>query len=406
MARTFPVLYATTAQVGSSSQRALSATSPGSTDNTATTNTSFGALANWRRIVPYADSSADYASAPPSGQVGGVGWCIDIVAALGDGVGTVTLAAGTWTLPFHYSRPGGLLTGDVTIDQLTLILSRVNPLPNADSANEASLQEIGRATVGPFTVTTSEQVTTVNVTGAQAVFNAGDYLWVETYFDPALHLALSDTVRWHTNSTTGLRITAAPAYTIQYRRSHAHTATPAQTQYRKSTYRRRHDESLPLTQAQIRRAHFPRSHAETVPAPAAAQSRRIVTHRAHAEAAPVSDVQYRRVESNRRHTEAVPTPTLAHYRRLELHRRHADSVPAPLDTQIRRLIARRRHEEAVPMPADTQTRSIVTHRHHSEDVNVAQTQLRKVTYRRRHDEQLSEGGGSVVRKRILIVDDT
>lgn len=186
-------------------KRALSTTSPGTTDDTATgiNGGVVGVHAMFRpgSTITGTTGSGTTAPSPPTIDDG---WLLPIsptLVASGDGL---LLAAANWTVPYHYSRPGGILTADVP-HTVTAILARL------DSTGTVFKSEVGRSAAQALTATTTEQSFNFTVTGVATEFDPGDILMKMLYFDRAGALS-SDTVRCHTNSTTALRITAAPNY--------------------------------------------------------------------------------------------------------------------------------------------------------------------------------------------------
>lgn len=207
---TFPVpVYTTTTSTPSpftTNKRALSTTSPGTTDNTATgvTGGLTGVHDFFRPLATFTATTGSGTSAPSPATID-YGWVLPISPTLVSASNGVAVAAGTWTVPVHYSRPGGVLTADVP-GTITAILVRVN------SDATVNLSEVGRSAATNITATTTEQSINLSITGVLTEFAPGECLMLLLYFDRA-GAVTSDTFRIHTNSTTAFRITAAPNYT-------------------------------------------------------------------------------------------------------------------------------------------------------------------------------------------------
>lgn len=226
--------------------------------------------------------------------------------ALAPSGAAVTIAAGAWTIPVHYSRAGGLLTGDV-LGTFTAVLIRTD--------GSSNLGEIGRATGAQVTVGTAEASQNISVSGAAVSLQPGEFLALGIFCVHNGALLGGDTIRVHTNSTTALRITAAPTYTTQFARALNDTPAMADTLGRQVSYSRQ------LTDA---------------PLVSDALARRVDRLRALSDAAAVNDTLTRRVDSNRAlaDTMAASSDTLG--RRVALNRQLADS-PAVSDTLQRKV---------------------------------------------------------------------
>lgn len=270
-------IYTTTAVSGGANQRTLSTTSPGTTDSTATQHTG-GITGDHAFLTPEAQSTKITGSGTtaPSPATIDKAYSIDVLAVLAPTASALTFAAGTWTLPLHYSRAGGVLTADVP-SKITLILVRT------DSGQANNLSEIGR-TEQAITATTTEQSINVNITGAQTTFNAGQRMSLLVYIDRP-GAPTSDTTRIHTNSTTALRISAAPTFTLDYTRSIS--------------------DSPAMTDALARAAAYGRLLSDT-PAVADTLARRVDRFRALSDSAPMTDALTRQVASSRALNDSAP----------------------------------------------------------------------------------------------------
>jgi hypothetical protein len=191
-----------------STRRRLDDNSPGGTDNTATVTPSVSLLTPFAGYLT-PQGTAQSSALLSSGNAFGRGWGIvpqdaGLVGSAADGF---SIAAGTLTMVIHASRAGGLLTGNHTA-AFTVIVFRAN------SDATSFPQELGRATVTGRSITTSETTHTVNVSLSAAEFAPGEILWVEIHVDHTSAGTAGDAARFHTNSTSATRITAAPNYTI------------------------------------------------------------------------------------------------------------------------------------------------------------------------------------------------
>lgn len=246
--------------------------------------------------------------------------------ALAPSGAAVTIAAGAWTIPVHYSRAGGLLTGDV-LGTFTAVLIRTD--------GSSNLGEIGRATGAQVTVGTAEASQNISVSGAAVSLQPGEFVALGIFCVHNGALLGGDTIRVHTNSATALRITAAPAYTIQYTGSHV--------------------EVLAVSELHTRRADYFRNKTETVPVPADSHS------------------------------------DFATYRRYQ-----SELVPTPSDMQARQAAFTRPQNESVPTPTDVHARTATYLRQQSESALVTEGHTRKASYVRVQNEVLSSGGGVVI----------
>lgn len=198
-------LYATTAQASGPDVRTLTRSSPGTTDSTATV-AAMGLAATDTYLRPE-QSVATTAAPGPLGAGVGQGWGWALAHNDFTGVGAddaIRFAAGTWTLTVHYSRPGGLLTGNISNVTITAILLHVD-------AAGAVIAEIGRGSASGITITTTEASSSININGAAAELLPGHRVRLELHVAKPAALA-GDDGRFHTNSTTALRATAVPAY--------------------------------------------------------------------------------------------------------------------------------------------------------------------------------------------------
>lgn len=186
-------------------KRALSTTSPGTTDNTATgCNGGVSGVHGFFRPAANITMTTGSGTTPPDPVTIDDMWILPINPTLAASPNGVKIDGGTWTIPIHYSRPGGVLTADVP-GTLWAILVQV------DQAATGLVSEIGRSAANNVTATTTEQSVSASITGVATEFVSNENLGLLIYFDRAGALT-SDTFRIHTNSTTALRITAAPTY--------------------------------------------------------------------------------------------------------------------------------------------------------------------------------------------------
>lgn len=186
-------------------KRALSTTSPGTTDNTATgCNGGVSGVHGFFRPAATITMTTGSGTTPPTPVTIDDMWILPINPTLAASPNGVKIDGGTWTIPIHYSRPGGVLTADVP-GTLWAILVQVDP------AGTGLVSEIGRSAANNVTATTTEQSVSASITGVATEFVSNQNLGLLIYFDRAGALT-SDTFRIHTNSTTALRITAAPTY--------------------------------------------------------------------------------------------------------------------------------------------------------------------------------------------------
>lgn len=378
-------------------KRALSTTSPGTTDNTATgVNGGVSGVHAFFRPASAITGVTGSGTTAPSPPTIDDGWLLPInttLAPTGDGV---TFAAGTWTVPYHYSRPGGVLTADVP-HTVTVILAQL------DSAGTAFKAEVGRSAAQALTATTTEQTFSFSVSGAETVFAPGDILMLMVYIDRPGALT-SDTVRCHTNSTTALRITAAPAYTTQFERSLTDAVALSDSMARQATYARAMADTAPVSDGIARVATFPRSLSDSALV-ADALARSFTGARAMVESMPVSDVLARTYNGSRSIADAMPvSDSIA--RQFSGFRSLADSMPVA-DTISRQFIANRNLTDNLTPLADAISRAYSGTRNLSDSVAVSDSLTRAVTYSRLLIEAFREGGGGTTiirRKRVTIFD--
>lgn len=328
MPRAFPVpLYTIAAAQGapySATQRALSTTSPGATDSTATVMTG-GITNDGGYLTPEGSATKGTATV---GAVGAVpvtaGWAVAINTTFAPTGDSVVLQSGTYTLPIRYSRPGGFLTGDMT-GTITAVLMRVNSTLNT------RLAEIGRgATTVTFTTTATNGSISIT-TAADTVLLAGEYLML------VLHLGYTgaltgDTMRLHTNSTAGVRISAGPTYTTQFARSVSDSAPSTDAITRAYTGNRALSDATPVTDALTRTATFPRTLADSTPI-ADAVTRLFTANRSLSDSATVADSLARRYTGFRALADA-PVVTDLLTRRVIYARRIDDALSAGGGTTI------------------------------------------------------------------------
>lgn len=383
----FPVpIYTTATQIGGSAdKRVLSETDPNSESSATQHNVGLGN--NWFDVHPEQNAGGGGSGAPASGQIEARGWGYLVDGLVDDPFDTATVSAGTWTFALHYSRPGGLLTSNITVDDVTIVISRAVNNPSAG----ASLQEIGRVSdTTNFTITTTEQSRNISVTGVQATFNPGERIWIEVYIHYPLHVT-SDTARWHTQSASALRITNAPNFTVVYGRNLNDSAPAADAVARKATYARYpNDAAGGVSDGLIRKATYPRALNDAAPAVADSLGRLVAFNRFLNDSAPVSDALARQISTFRRLADSIPVSDSLR-RELSMHRSLADAAPAVSDGLIRQYIANRILEDSHSI-GDAITRMVEFHRVLNDAETVSDALARQVTYRRYLEEQLSEGG--------------
>lgn len=401
MARNFPVpLYTTATQFGASAnQRLLSKTDPAAESTLTSMAAGLVGASATAPLNPEQETNTGGGNGdrdvPVAGKLRGQGWAFDVLTGLQPVTAdSVTVAAGTWTFPLHFSRPGGLLTGNVTVNFVTIVLHRINFVPNPNrTIQEDSLQEIGRATSGSFVVTTTEQSISLSVTGGAAIFSPGQYLWIEVYVNRSNPVA-NDSVHFHTQSASALRISAAPVFTVQYSRAMGDSAPAGDGLARHVTNARLlADTAAAVSDGLIRKATFPRGLADTAPAVGDGLGRLVAFNRALADSAPVSDSLSRQISTFRHLAESIPMSDGLR-RVITANRALADSAPVVSDGLIRQYIANRVLADSGSVN-DAISRLAQYNRALQDAETVSDALARQVTYRRYMTEELSEGGGSV-----------
>lgn len=388
MPRSFPVpVYTTTAVAGGANQRTLSTTSPGTTDSTATTlgTSALAAFANY--LVPETGTSGAGTNA--------TGWAFNPVGPLvPTSSDAFTLDAGTFTFPFHYSRPGGLLTGNVTATVL-VELYRAN-------AGLSSFTLLGSTTSASITVTTTEQSINISVSIPQSAFAAGEKPWVAIKLSGTAGLT-TDTIRVHTNSTTALRITAAPTYQIQYARAISDSCPCGDGLGRQIGYGRALSDSCPASDGLSRRVDRFRALTEDAPC-SDSLVRRVDRFRSMNDSAPCSDAMTRRVDRYRAMNDDSPCSDSLN-RRVDRFRSLSDSCPAS-DGLSRRVSSFRALSDNAPC-FDTFARAVAMSRALNDSAAANEMLNRQVGYSRLMQENLSAGGGTtiLIRRTTLINDD-
>ncbi len=190
----------------------MSGVSPGTTDST-TTQLTAPSLLNLSRGFLIGEQS-QHASAYNLNVYRNKGWVMTGAQAVAAGIIPAAtdgykIQAGTWTLTMHASRPGGLLTRNVTLTCSVDIFKISTPT----SGGALQLIASGNRSI---TVTTTETAFTLSMTGVEVEFEPGDCLYIQIHWE-APAAVTADISRLHTNSTTGTRLTAIPQYTkIQY----------------------------------------------------------------------------------------------------------------------------------------------------------------------------------------------
>lgn len=383
MPRAFPVpVYTTTASSPapfSALKRALSASSPGTSDSTASVIPG-ALLSNGYYVTPEGSAAqGDLATPAPVTR----GWLLPASSVAGAG-NRLRIAAGTWTLPVHYSRASGLLTGNVGLT-LTAILLRVS----ADAST--NLQEIGRVTGAGITATTTEQVQTLNISGAAVELEPGENIMLVLHADKAAQLLATDS-RIHTNSTTALRITAAPAFTLLYTRGLNDSAPADGALARTVAYARGPSDSAPVGDALGRVVTMPRSIADSAGAVADNVARRATYGRRLNDSAPTADQAARQLTASRALADSAPTADQLG-RQAGYGRSLSDGAGTVTDALGRIVTANRSLSDAAGSVGDDLDRAATYGRSAADSPAVSDSLNRAVIYARALTEALSEGGG-------------
>lgn len=402
MPRAFPVpIYATTA-VFAGLNRTLTTTSPGSTDSTATT-TGYALAARQTYLSPEAanNSTSDIFPKTTAGGISGHGgWVLNPVGPIVPDANTPwSVEAGTWSIQFHVSRDNPLLSSDVTGVTLRAQLVR---MPN-DTVNGLVLQSIGTASKTGVTITTTETAHQLDISGVAATFAAGERLALVLFWEWALQVSVSGSARAHTNSTTGIRITAAPQFTRQYANSLADSAVVSDAVARQVAYARNLGDGAPLADAITRAVTMPRALVDSAPA-SDALTRQSIYARALADSAPASDTIIRQAAYLRSLQDSgVVSESLA---RLASYKRAlADNAPAA-DGLTRIVFANRSLADSAPA-SDVLTRQASYRRSLADDAPASDVLARRMIYARALQDVLSEGGGgtTIYRRFTPVFDD-
>ncbi|MEK6788525.1 MAG: LamG-like jellyroll fold domain-containing protein [Pseudomonadota bacterium] len=176
MPRNFPVPVYTTLGAAAGALgaqfKALSTASPGTADATATA-TAYALAARAGYWIPEGTFSENNAAAFPP-VVGGTydrGWVLaqspTLVPAASDGA---SISAGTWTIPLHYSRSGGLTDANVATVTLRAAICAAT-IVSATSVRVDSV--LGFGSVAGLTGTTTEQIANVTFAGSAYALSGG-----------------------------------------------------------------------------------------------------------------------------------------------------------------------------------------------------------------------------------------
>jgi hypothetical protein len=340
MARAAPVpLYATLVQTPAplaASKRLMSSTSPGTTNDLATVCPN--QLAATTLILIPEGTATPVATPPATPVLVTSGWIIANISGYAPATSALSIDAGTWTFNVAYLRAGGLATNDNGC-VINAVLVKVN------TTYSTNLSEICRTSSASVTITTTLQTATITGSGVAVTLQAGEALMLVVYVLMNFQV-VTDSYQFPTNSTAGLRCTAAPTYSIQYVNNHA--------------------ESVPLSDAQTRKLAYVRAQLETVPTP--------------------TDMQSRIYNGVRIQAETVPTP-IDNQKRLYQATRNQTETNSVTDLQTRFTVYRRAQNESGLTPTDVQSR--------------------RVAYVRPQNEVLSSGGGGTTNyyRPVFIFDD-
>lgn len=393
MARNFPVpIYTNTATFPGlpANAKSLSTTSPGSTDSTRT-DTGYALAARQTFLLPEqtANNTADTFPHPVGANVVHRGvWIFDpvgpIVPTVNDGF---TVAAGTWLVPCHYSRTGGLTDGDVTNVTIQVQLARV-----VVNGGAATIQQtVGTGSWLSITITTTEASQTLSVSGVEAVFAPGEKLALIAEWQWPLQVALSGTARFHTNSATATRISAAPPFTIQYNKSLGDAAGSTDGIAREVSYARGLGDAAGAADALARVVTMPRALADSVPADDTL-TRQAIYARALADAAPATDSLARQAAYLRALADsAALVDTLT--RQAAYGRALGDSAGAVTDALTRIVTANRALADSAAL-VDMLTRQASYNRSLGDAAAASDMLTRQMIYARALQDNLSEGGGT------------
>lgn len=301
MARALPVpIYTTTAQLSapfaSAQFRALSSTSPGTTDSTATLSSTNLVGGIETTLTPEASNAATTSTMGTIDRA----WVLPLDGAIRPtAADTVTFFAGTFVWTHHYSRNNPL--GGSNIANVTVRVRIMRVAANGTTV----LQTLGEGTALIASVTTTEASIAVNVPTAEATFAPGEFFVVQVNHETSALSLVATQIRCHTNSTTGSRITAGPDYRVDFVRSVSDNTPVADSVARQYTGSRELSDSMPVTDSLARAATFRRTMTDTMPV-ADSLARVFTANRALADNMPVNDALARRFTGSRNIADNVP----------------------------------------------------------------------------------------------------
>ena len=300
--RSFPVpVYTILTQLNGATKLKLSTTSPGTTDDTATKGPSTTLLAPTAYYLT-PEGTATTGTLNAVGTASGKGWGF-VPSANADVVPLATdgwyLSAGTVTFKMVGARDNGITSADQIVTY-TAILFRANS--NATSFP----QELGRATSSAVTFTTTKTEFSLNITTAAATFAPGEILWLEVFASTTSSSSTGSIASYYTNSTTAMRLTAAPNFYRQYVKALADSIPLTEAVGRQASYKRGLADSIPLTELLTSAATFRRALNETIPTPTDVLKRVYTANRQLAESIPLSENINRLVQYKRLLNESIP----------------------------------------------------------------------------------------------------
>lgn len=305
MARTIAVpIYITAVSTPaplSTSRRALSQTSPGTTDSTLTrqTQAGVGSTSTYAFLVPEATGTNVANQPPPDTAPSTNGWVFDLIPALAPAGATVAFTSGTFSLDIHYSRNNTIGSSNSTG------YYRVYFLRVSSDLNTVQ-QQLGFADTAGITWTTTEQVVPLTVNVGAAVFAPGEKLMMVVASVQTNGLLVQDATRFHTNSTTGSRITATTVtYTTTFAANLSDNTPVADSVARQYTGSRALNDSMPVTDSLARAATFRRTMTDSMPV-TDSLARVFTANRALADNMPVNDALARRFTGSRTIADNVP----------------------------------------------------------------------------------------------------
>lgn len=303
MARALPApIYTTTVSTPaplSTSLRALSTTSPGTTDSVATTSAQ--GLQNPAHIflLPEAAAGTNVSGEPPAIAPITRGWVFDIIPNLAPAGAIVSASAGIITLEVHYSRANTIGTGNTT-GTYKIYFVRVS------SDLTTALEQIGSAETGTITWATAEASITLNVPVSATVYQPGEKLLMVVAAIQRSTAVLSAACQFRTNSTTGTRITSTTVtYTTTFAANLADNTPVADSVTRQYAGSRALNDSMPVTDSLARAATFRRTMTDSMPV-TDSLARVFTANRALADNIPVNDALARRFTGSRNIADNVP----------------------------------------------------------------------------------------------------